>query len=151
MAVLNALQRLWQTWRDLCRPRRRSRHEHLRRARLGEQAARRYLEKAGLKFLVANYRTPRGELDLVFRDGDCLIFIEVKTRSSEDWTRPATAVDTRKQRRLSRAALWYLRRIGQPRVKIRFDIVEVLLEEGHVREIRHLPNSFPLSPPWRYG
>ncbi len=151
MAALNALRRLWQTWRNFWSPQHRSRPEHLRRGSLGEQAARRYLEQAGLKFLVANYRTPRGELDLVFRDGDCLVFVEVKTRSSEDWARPSAAVDAQKQRRLSRAALWYLRRIGRPQVKIRFDIVEVLLEEGLVREIRHLPNSFPLSPPWRYG
>ncbi|NGO39496.1 YraN family protein [Limisphaera ngatamarikiensis] len=124
---------------------------HLQRGALGERAARRHLEKAGLRFLTANYRTPRGELDLVFRDGDCLVFVEVKTRSSEEWGRPAAAVDTRRQRRLSRAALWYLRRIGQPRVKVRFDIVEVLLEHDQVRQIRHLPNAFPLAAPWRYG
>ena len=46
-----------------------------------------------MKFLTANFRSPRGEIDLVFRDADCLVFIEVKTRSSEDWVRPAAAVD----------------------------------------------------------
>ena len=125
--------------------------EHLRRGRIGEQAARRYLQGRALKFLAANYRSDRGEIDLVFRDGDCLVFIEVKTRSSEDWTRPAAAVNARKRRLLSQTALDYLRQLKNPEVKIRFDIVEVLLAEGAVREIRHLPNTFSLSKPYRYG
>ena len=125
--------------------------EHLRRGELGERAAEKYLRRAGLKFLTANFRSARGEIDLIFRDGDCLVFIEVKTRSSEDWTRPAAAVDSRKRRLLSQAALDYLRLIKNPEVKIRFDIVEVLLENGKVREVRHLPNTFWLSKPYRYG
>jgi putative endonuclease len=87
----------------------------------------------------------------VFRDRDCLVFVEVKTRSSEAWVRPAAAVNARKRRLLSQAGLDYLRRLKNPQVKIRFDIVEVLLRDGAVREIRHLPNSFNLSPPHRYG
>ncbi len=125
--------------------------EHLRRGELGERAARKHLQKLGLKFLTANFRSPRGEIDLVFRDGDCLAFVEVKTRSSEDWARPAAAVDARKRRLLSQAALDYLRLLKNPQVKIRFDIVEVLLAEGVVREIRHLPNTFPMARPYRYG
>ena len=125
--------------------------EHLRRGELGERAAKKHLQKLGLKFLTANFRSARGEIDLIFRDGDCLAFVEVKTRSSEEWTRPAAAVDARKRRLLSQTALDYLRRLNHPKVKIRFDIVEVLLSEGAVREIRHLPNTFPLSQPYRYG
>jgi putative endonuclease len=125
--------------------------EHLRRGELGERAAKKHLQKLGLKFLTANFRSARGEIDLIFRDGDCLAFVEVKTRSSEDWTRPAAAVDARKRRLLSQAALDYLRLLKNPPVKIRFDIVEVLLADGEVREIRHLPNTFALSKPYRYG
>jgi putative endonuclease len=105
----------------------------------------------GLKFLAANFRSARGEIDLVFRDGDCLVFVEVKARSSEDWLRPAAAVNARKRRLLTLTALDYLRLLGRPPVKFRFDVVEVLLADGRVREVRHLPNSFPLSPPYRYG
>jgi putative endonuclease len=118
---------------------------------LGERAARRHLRGRGLKFLTANFRSGRGEIDLIFRDADCLVFVEVKTRSSEDWTRPAAAVDARKRRRLSQTALDYLRRLKDPRVKIRFDIVEVLLADGEVREVRHLPNTFSLSAPYCHG
>ena len=125
--------------------------ENLRRGKLGEQAAKKHLQKQGLKFLAANFRTERGEIDLVFRDGDCLVFVEVKARSHEDWTRPAAAVDAPKRRRLSLCALDYLRLLKNPRVKIRFDVVEVLLHDGNVAEVRHLPNTFGLSAPYRYG
>ena len=125
--------------------------EHLRRGALGERAAKRHLRRLGLKFLTANFRSARGEIDLIFRDADCLVFVEVKTRSSEDWVRPAAAVNARKRRLVSQTALDYLKLLKQPPVKIRFDIVEVLLEGGAVREVRHLPNTFPLSTPYRYG
>jgi putative endonuclease len=125
--------------------------EHLRRGELGERAAKKHLQKLGLKFLAANYRSERGEIDLIFRDGDCLAFIEVKTRSSENWSRPAAAVNAERRRRLSQCALDYLRLLKNPAVKIRFDIVEVLLNGGEVREVRHLPNTFAMSKPFRYG
>jgi putative endonuclease len=125
--------------------------EHLRRGELGERAAKKFLQKAGLKFLAANFRSEHGEIDLVFCDGDCLCFIEVKTRSSEGWTRPAAAVNARKKKLLSQTALDYLKLLKNPEVKFRFDIVEVLLADGEVREVRHLPNTFPLSRPYRYA
>lgn len=125
--------------------------EHLRRGKLGERAAKQYLQTQGLKFLTANFRSKRGEIDLIFRDADCLVFAEVKTRSSEDWTRPAASVNAEKRRRLSRCALDYLRLLKNPPIKIRFDVVEVLLKDGTVQEVRHLPNTFSLSAPFRYG
>lgn len=145
-ALISGWWQRWRTARDGS-----AQPEHLRRGRLGERAARRHLRRLGLKFLTANFRSPRGEIDLVFRDDDCLVFVEVKTRSSEDWTRPAAAVDAGKRRRLSLAALDYLKRLGNPPVHVRFDIVEVLLEAGVVREVRHLPNTFALAAPYRYG
>ncbi len=123
----------------------------MRRGELGEGAAKKHLKRQGLKFLVANFRSSRGEVDLVFREDDCLVFVEVKTRSSEDWVRPAAAVNKERRQRLSRAALDYLRLLRNPPVKLRFDIVEVLLRDGEVREVRHLPNTFPMEKPYRYG
>src|SRR5206468_7606851 len=93
---------------------------HLRRGELGERAARKHLKRHGLKFLTANFRSARGEIDLIFRDLDCLVFVEVKTRSAEDWVRPAAAVDARKRRLLSRTALDYLRQVSSPAIRIRF-------------------------------
>ena len=151
--------------------------EHLRRGKLGERAAKRYLQQHGMRFLTANFRSERGEIDLIFRVEDCpsaerallrkslkvsklkfmrnctncLVFVEVKTRSSEEWTRPAAAVNAERRRRLTRTALDYLRLLRNPPVKLRFDIVDVLLLDGAVREVRHLPNSFPMERPYRYG
>ena len=123
---------------------------HLKRGTLGEKAAKKHLRRLGLKFLLANYRSPRGEIDLIFRDRDCLVFVEVKTRSSEEWVRPSAAVDQEKKRLLSQAALDYLRLLKDRKVKMRFDIVEVLLTADQVNEIRHLPNAFNLTAPYRY-
>lgn len=142
---MGLLIRLW-AW---CR--REQKPAHLQFGELGERAARKQLRRQGLKFLTANFRSPRGEIDLVFRDADCLVFVEVKARSSEEWGRPASAVDRERRQRLSRAALDYLKLLRNPPVKLRFDVVEVLLHEGAVREIRHLPNTFALERPYRYG
>ena len=124
---------------------------HLRYGQLGEREAKKHLKRLGMKLLTANFRTERGEIDLVMRDKDCLVFVEVKTRSSEEWTRPAAAVDRERRQRLTRAGLDYLRKLKDPKVKVRFDIVEVLLQEGAVREVRHLPNSIAMERPYRYG
>jgi putative endonuclease len=123
-------------------------HQH---GALGERAAKKHLKQLGLKYLTANFRSDRGEIDLVFRDDDCLVFVEVKTRSSEDWVRPAASVNQRKRRLLCQTALDYLELLKNPQVKIRFDIVEVLLHESAVREVRHLPNTFVMEKPYRYG
>ena len=143
--MVNLLAKLKERFAGQARP------EHLRHGELGERAAKKHLQKLGLKFLAANFRSEHGEIDLIFRDGDCLVFTEVKTRSSEEWTRPADAVDARKKKLLSQTALDYLHRLKNPEVKFRFDIVEVLLRDGEVREVRHLPNTFALAKPYRYA
>src|SRR6476659_3226551 len=97
--------KFWQKlrfWNAVSRP------IHLERGSLGETAARDFLSKKGLKFLTANFSSKRGEIDLIFRDGDCLVFVEVKTRSSEQWSRPERAVDARKSKALMRTAQNYL-------------------------------------------
>ena len=118
---------------------------HLRLGRRGEEAARAELERLGLRILCGNYRHGRGEIDLIARDGEELVFVEVKSRSSETWTRPAQAVGRAKQRMLSDTALAYLNELGRPQVAFRFDIVEVLFDGGMAREVRHIANAFPLA------
>lgn len=142
---MNCAGRISAWWRGISPP------LHLRHGALGEEAAKEYLRRCGLKFLTANFQSHRGEIDLIFRDGDCLVFAEVKTRSTEEWVRPAAAVNLRKRRLLSRTALYYLGRLKNPTVKARFDVVEVLLRDGRVDQVRHVANAFPLEPPYRYG
>ena len=115
---------------------------HLERGTLGEDAARDFLKKQGLKFLTANFSCKEGEIDLIFRDGETLVFVEVKTRTAGGWTRPGKAVDDRKRRALIRTANEYLRLLNNPAVAYRYDVVEVLLTDGAVTEVRHNANSF---------
>ncbi|MGB9602746.1 MAG: YraN family protein [Limisphaerales bacterium] len=125
--------------------------EHLIRGIHGEKAAKKYLKSKGLKFLTANYNSGRGEIDLIFRERDCLVFVEVKTRSSEEWTRPSKAVDARKRRLISLAAMDYLKLLKNQNIKFRFDIVEVLVTQNNkISQIRHLPSAFPLSKPFDF-
>lgn len=122
-----------------------------RHGTLGEQTAKAALKKKGLKFLTSNFSTPRGELDLIFRDGECLVFVEVKTRGMDTWTSPSRAVNARKEAAMRRTAAAYLRLLEDPYVKYRFDIVEVLLEAGEPREVRHLENCFSQTVRRRKG
>ena len=144
---------LWSRWRNPAEPAMAGEPgnpgasgAHLRLGRKGEEAARAELERVGMTVLCANYRHGRGEIDLIVRDGEVLAFVEVKSRSSESWVRPAQAVGRAKQRMLSDTALAYLNALGRPRVAFRFDIVEVLFAGPDVREVRHLPDAFPLAP-----
>ncbi len=128
----------------------RSGPEHLRRGAAGEKLAGRFLRRNGFKILYRNFRgRSGGEIDLVCRDGDTLVFVEVKTRSREDFGRPFDAVGRDKQMRLSRGGLAWLRMLDNPDILFRFDVVEVLLSENPPR-IELLRNAFGLSEPLRY-
>jgi putative endonuclease len=88
----------------------------------------------------------RDEIDIVARDGSTLVFVEVKTRKSEAFGRPAAAVDRRKRQTTSRAAVRYLRKLKSPSVLFRFDVVEVVgIEEDGDPVLRHIENAFPLD------
>jgi putative endonuclease len=117
----------------------------------GEKVAEQELKKAGFSIVGRRVRFgPRAELDLVARDGDVLVFVEVKTRKGEMFGRPSAAVDRKKRRLVSRAAVRYLQRLKNPRVFFRFDVVEVIGEPGDKNpEVRHIRNAFPLSAPYR--
>ena len=80
------------------------------------------------------------------------MFVEVKTRRSELFGPPSSAVDQKKQRHISKVAFHYVRLLKNPRVNIRFDIVEVIMDDGDTepREIRLIPNAFELPPPYQY-
>jgi len=122
--------------------------EHLKTGVWGEQKAADFLKKLGYKILGQRVRIgTRDELDLVARDGDCLVFVEVKTRGSEAYGRPFSSVDRKKRHTLSRGAIRYLQRLKNPRVSFRFDVVEVIgrADAATPPEIRHIRNAFPLD------
>jgi len=114
----------------------------------GERLAARYLRRQGYTILARRYRTALGELDLIARDGDCIVFVEVKTRRNELAGQPHEAVDMQKQAQLTRLALAFLKRHCLLEHPARFDVVSVVWE-GTAREpqIVHYRNAF--EPPGR--
>lgn len=120
---------------------------HLRTGVWGERQAERFLLAKGYRILGRRVRVSvRDELDLVARDGEVLVFVEVKTRKTEAFGRPAEAVDRGKRHTVSRAAVRYLQRLKYPRVNFRFDVVEVVGEEGDLAPVvRHIENAFVLD------
>ncbi len=95
--------------------------------RRGEDLAHRYLEKLGYVVVARNWRGAGGEIDLVAWDREKLVFVEVKTRATDEFGDPARNIDEAKQRALMRAAREYARRAGVSWDAVRFDIVTVLL------------------------
>ena len=125
--------------------------EHLVRGASGEKLAGRFLRRNGFKILYRNFRgRSGGEIDLVCRDGQTLVFVEVKTRSREDFGRPFDAVDREKQKRISRGGLAWLRMLDDPDILFRFDVVEVIMAQDAEPRIELIRNAFPLSEPYIY-
>src|SRR5436309_5404805 len=92
-----------------------SRPRHLRLGTKGENLACQFLRKNGYKILYRNFRgRTGGEIDVVCRDGDTLVFIEVKTRTGEDFGRPFEAIDRDQRKRISRGGLAWLRLLDDP-------------------------------------
>lgn len=94
-----------------------------------ERAAGAYLEKQGYRILRYNYRCRQGEIDLIAMDGEYLVFCEVKYRKDLGSGHPAEAVDVRKQRTLSRCAMYFLMKEGYADIPCRFDVVSIEGEE----------------------
>ena len=108
----------------------------------GERLAERFLERRGLKTIARRFTTPVGELDLVMRDGETVVFVEVKTRRDRDFADPQDAVNVPKQRRLTRAAQWFIHDRRWEHRPCRFDVVAVTLAAGADPQIEHFPDAF---------
>lgn len=111
---------------------------------LGEREAERFLRRAGLRVVARGFRCRAGEIDLILRDGDTLVFAEVKTRCRTDWGTPAEAVGWRKRARIVRTAYWFLARFAGDPPPCRFDVVEVLWSGDREVRVRHIADAFRL-------
>jgi putative endonuclease len=108
----------------------------------GEDLAAQLLLEKGFRIVERNYRAGRVELDIIAWAHDrLLVFVEVKTRASENFGGPLDAVDAKKQARMARAAAWYMDSIGYD-WEISFDIVAILLKDDKLQEIRHVEDAF---------
>jgi putative endonuclease len=117
-----------------------------RLGRRGESLAEAALAAAGLEILDRNFRLRSGELDLVARDGDTIVFVEVKARRARGYGDPAEAVTPRKIRRLARTALAWLQRHDCLDRTCRFDVVELVGDPETSLETRHRVDAFRLWP-----
>lgn len=113
----------------------------------GEAAAAAWLEARGYRVVARNVRTRHGEIDLVARLGDVVVFVEVKSRTSARFGHPADAIVPWKQHRLALLAATYLHRVGLEDSAVRFDAIAVRLDPGgRVVEIEHIPDAFRAGP-----
>jgi putative endonuclease len=117
---------------------------HIQFGQEGESIAARHLKKCGYKILVQNYRNTIGEIDIIARDGETIVFVEVKTRRSEQFGNPKWAVTFQKQRKISMVALGYLKEFRLGNRKARFDVVTVL-ENGKKPAVEIIKNAFELA------
>jgi len=112
----------------------------------GETVAVHYLKKQGYRIIEQNYRSKAGEIDIIAREKQSLVFVEVKTRSSRSFGSPKWAITPKKQKTISMAALYYLKMTNQNDVDARFDVVSILLQ-GEDTQIELVRNAFDLAYP----
>lgn len=108
----------------------------------GERTAVRYLRRQGYSILARQARNRLGEIDIIARDGDWLVFVEVKTRQSDARGRPVEAVTTEKQRQLTRTALAWLKSRGWLDRRCRFDVIAITWQTGGEPQIEHYRHAF---------
>lgn len=105
----------------------------------GEEFAVQYLKSKKYMIVKRNFRIREGEIDIIASQNQILIFIEVKTRSSDSFMLPCESVTGKKQRTIRRVAASYLQHHFPPYDEIRFDVIEVYADK---KQIRHLENAF---------
>ncbi len=113
----------------------------LKLGKQGELFAEKYLRKNRFKILDKNYRCSLGEIDVVAREKDTIVFIEVKTRSSDFIAEPFESVGKKKQEKLRNLAEYYLAQKGYENYEIRFDVLSIVYEDKEFR-IEHIRNAF---------
>ncbi len=112
----------------------------------GEDLAADYLESLGYAILERNIRLSAGELDAVAKDGDVVVFVEVKARSGNKFGTPQEAVNAAKQKRLTRLALEWLQIHNMAEASARFDVVSVVADKGSRPRIEVFRNAFEAIP-----
>jgi putative endonuclease len=125
--------------------------EHLRTGARGEKLAARFLRKQGYKVLYRNFRgRTGGQIDIVCRDDDTLVFVEVKTRGSEAFGRPLEAIRPDQRNRITRGGLAWLRLLDNPEILFRFDVVEVIFAKNAKPRFELIRNAFQLPQSYIY-
>jgi len=110
----------------------------------GEALAVRRLKKAGYKIIETNYRNRMGEIDIIAKEKDTIVFVEVKSRRSVHFGNPKQAVTLQKQKKISMVALSYLKTMGLNTARARFDVVTVISNRD-LPQVEIIKNAFELA------
>ncbi len=108
----------------------------------GEKIAERFLKKKGFIILEKNFKNRYGEIDIIAKDEDWLVFIEVKTKSSKNFSEPETWVDFKKENKLIKMADYYLSEKNIVDTDCRFDVIGITLGKKNEEKIEHIKNAF---------
>ena len=115
----------------------------------GEKIAAKFLRKQGYQIIEKNYRSRLGEIDIVAKEDESIVFVEVKTRCSTDFGLPEEALSYDKRRRLSKLALGYLAHRRIKDTNCRFDVVSILMDNNRANKVNHIKlikDAFPEVP-----
>lgn len=115
----------------------------------GENLACGYLSECGYRVVERNFSCKAGEVDIIAIQGDNVVFVEVKTRSSEEYGLPSEAVSISKQRKIVKTALYYLQSNRLLDYMCRFDVIEIIIDEENNHRINLIKDAFQYSG--RYG
>jgi len=107
----------------------------------GETLAVKFLKGEGYKIITRNYKTSIGEIDIIAKDKDTIVFVEVKTRSDEFFGQPFEAVNKRKRQKMKNLALLYLKK-QKKEFPVRFDVLSIFYRDNGKREIEHIKDAF---------
>lgn len=109
----------------------------------GEQLAVKHLKKCGYKILSKNYKNKCGEIDIICKNKDTIIFVEVKTRTNKNYGDACEAVNLYKQKKIISVSKYYLLK-NKNNLMIRYDVIEVYLEKDNLNliEINHIENAY---------
>ncbi|MDM8525709.1 YraN family protein [Desulfococcaceae bacterium HSG8] len=119
-------------------------NRHQKFGKKGESLAAEHLARNGYRILKRNHRAKTGEIDIIAKEGDTVVFVEVKSRSSDHFGSPKGAVTLKKQKKISITALEYLKTTNQSSSKARFDVVAIRSEKGDFN-VEIIKNAFELT------
>lgn len=120
------------------------------RGREGEQIAAAFLQRCGYRIQERNYRSRKGEIDIIAWDGATLVFVEVKAKTQTAFGHPEEMVDRRKQQTIAQVAMLYVQRHQLIQTSLRFDVVAIRLRPGEAPDVTHIPAAFDPTGPFFY-
>jgi putative endonuclease len=117
----------------------------------GEKLAAKFLKRKGYRIVHRNYRCRLGEIDIIAKQDDTIIFVEVRTKQTDEFGAPQYSITAAKKGHISKVALWYIKENKLINQSCRFDVVAITFSENSRKpDIEHIENAFQLSRRYNY-